>query len=40
MFIGWDVVRLTEWMQGLRLNQRWLDLTPDGRLTLVDCQER
>jgi hypothetical protein len=37
-FAGWDMVRLTEWMQGLRLNQRWLDLTPDGRLTLVDCQ--
>ncbi len=38
MFMGWDVVRLTEYTQGLRLNQRWFDLAPDGGLILLNCQ--
>lgn len=37
MFAGWDVTRLTEFDQGLRLNQRWYDLTPDGGLVLLNC---
>jgi hypothetical protein len=38
MFSGWDVTRLTEFDQGLRLNHRWYDLTPEGGLTLLECQ--
>jgi hypothetical protein len=40
MFADWDVVRLTKYDQGLRLNQRWYDLTPKGGLILVNCQAR
>ncbi|HSB67430.1 MAG TPA: hypothetical protein VLD65_12710 [Anaerolineales bacterium] len=38
MFTGWDVFRMTTFDQGLRLNQRWFDLTPEGELILLNCQ--
>ncbi len=40
MFAGWDVVRITEFDQGLRLNQRWYDLTPAGDLVLLNCKSQ
>jgi hypothetical protein len=37
MFSGWEVMPLT-YDPGLKLTGKWFDLTPEGKLVLLDCQ--